>query len=362
MIFFLLAACAAVTIICLAFRRNLSDARARLIDDARSAITSFGRLEYALVGEGVPVLVIHGACGGFDQSVQMARALAERGYRLIAPSRFGYLGSTFPSGLTTSMQADAYAQLLDALGVKQVFVVAISAGEWSAMQFAIRYPHRCRALALIVPADHLPPGTLNHGGALVRAIFASDFIAWAVLKVAPFCPGAIRTMLGTDPKLVRDAEPAERVRVYDILERLLPVSARYAGTQFDIETATLREPFALESITCPVLTISAADDAFGTDTRAEWIAEGVPDGMAVIFPIGGHALVGRYSDALNAVVSFFRSSMTPRDPVDIRVGGTSTSSSAVRTRSFDVPEGSGRVNTRLPVVDGSIEVSNRVHA
>lgn len=306
-VFALLAAGATITIIFLAFRHDLSEARARLINDARWVVTSFGRLEYALLGEGVPVLVIHGACGGFDQSVQMAGNLVGRGYRLIAPSRFGYLGSGLPSGLTTSMQADAYAQLLDALGVERVFVVALSAGEWSVMQFAIRYPRRCRALALIVPPDHLPPGVLNHGGALVRAICASNFIAWAVAKLAPIWPGAMRAMLGTDPGLVRDAEPAERVRAYDILERLLPVNARYAGMQFDIETAALREPLALARITCPVLTISAADDAFGTAARAERIAEGVPDGRAVIFPAGGHALVGHCFDAMESVASFFDS-------------------------------------------------------
>jgi 2-hydroxy-6-oxonona-2,4-dienedioate hydrolase len=40
------------------------------------------------------------------------------------------------------MQADAYAQLLDSLGIVKVVVVGISAGAWSSMQFAIRYPDR----------------------------------------------------------------------------------------------------------------------------------------------------------------------------------------------------------------------------
>jgi len=67
----------------------------------------------------------------------MTGAMAGSGYQLIAPSRFGYLRSTMPDNLTTAMQADAYAQLLDLLGIDKVVVVGISAGAWSSLQFAI---------------------------------------------------------------------------------------------------------------------------------------------------------------------------------------------------------------------------------
>src|SRR5208337_1161039 len=145
--------------------------RSQLID------TSFGTVEYATLGKGKPVLVVHGAAGGFDQALEMTGALAERGFGLIAPSRFGYLGSTGSSKLTPATQADAYAALLDRLGIGTAPVVAISAGAWSALEFAARHPDRCQALVLLVPANQLPPQTQNYGGAVVRAIFSSDLIA-----------------------------------------------------------------------------------------------------------------------------------------------------------------------------------------
>ena len=58
--------------------------------------TSFAIMEYAQIGTGEPILVVHGAAGGFDQALDMAGPLAEHGYRLIAPSRFGYLRSGMP--------------------------------------------------------------------------------------------------------------------------------------------------------------------------------------------------------------------------------------------------------------------------
>jgi pimeloyl-ACP methyl ester carboxylesterase len=50
------------------------------------------------------------------------------GFRAVAPSRFGCLGSPLPPGATAADQADAYAVLLDALGIERAAVVGFSAG------------------------------------------------------------------------------------------------------------------------------------------------------------------------------------------------------------------------------------------
>jgi len=295
------------------FARDLPGARARLVGRSKTVETSFGTLEYAVMGQGEPILIVHGAGGGFDQGIDMTGAMAVGGYQLIAPSRFGYLRSTLPGNPTTAMQADAYAQLLDRLGIDKVVVVGISAGAWSSMQFAIRHPERCRALVLLVPANYLPAGTSIHGGAVVRAIFNSDFVAWAALKLMPIMPGGMtRMMLGTDAAVVRAAEPSEKARVQQVLEHLLPVSPRFGGMQFDIKTAATYEPYPIEKIACPVLTISAEDDRFGTAGRASYIAASVPDGRAIIFPTGGHALVGHYADALREITSFLQAAQERR--------------------------------------------------
>jgi len=290
------------------FARDLSLARARLAGQSETMQTSVGTLEYSVRGAGEPILAIHGAGGGFDQAIDMTGALVDHEYRLIAPSRFGYLRSSLPPDLTVAMQADAYAELLDHLGIDQVVVVGISAGAWSSLQFAIRHSQRCRALVLIVPADYLPAGTAVHGGAFVTAMISSDFFAWAALRLMSIVPGAMSgAMLGTAPAVVRSADAGEKARVGQLLDHLLPVSPRYEGMQFDIHTAAMREPYSIEKIACPVLTISAEDDRFGTAARARYIANSVAHGRALIFPSGGHALVGRYAEAMRESVAFIKS-------------------------------------------------------
>jgi 2-hydroxy-6-oxonona-2,4-dienedioate hydrolase len=289
------------------YARDLANARARLVGRSSTLETSFGTMEYADVGQGEPILIVHGAGGGFDQGLDMAGGLVEQGFRLIAPSRFGYLRSSRPAQLTTEMQADAYVELLDRLGIAKVNVVSISAGAWSALLLAIRHPDRVRALVLLVPADYLPPGMTIRGGAMVRAIFNSDFIAWAALKVMPLLPGGMsRMMLGTDPAVIRAANREERARVSQVVEHLLPVTPRVAGMNFDVATAAERRPYAIEKITCPVLAISAEDDRFGTAKRAKLIVDNFANGKLMVFPTGGHALVGHMVDAVREGTKFLR--------------------------------------------------------
>lgn len=159
----------------------------------------------------------------------------------------------------------------------------------------------------MVPADYLPQGTSIHGGSLVEAFFNSHFIAWGTLKMMRTEGGKMpQIMLGTDSAVVRTADASEKARVREIVDHLLPVSARVRGMQFDVKTAAAREPLDIAKIACPVLTISAEDDRFGTAVRARYIAANVANGRAVIFPTGGHALVGRYADALRERTAFLQ--------------------------------------------------------
>jgi pimeloyl-ACP methyl ester carboxylesterase len=134
----------------LRYRRDLKAARARLAAVERHVIaTRWGAVEYAERGCGDPVLVVHGIfhnCVGGLLSVR--DLLADR--RVIAPSRFGYLGSSMPPNATPAAQADALAALLDALDLDQIDVIGESAGATSALQLALRHPERVKHLAVLV--------------------------------------------------------------------------------------------------------------------------------------------------------------------------------------------------------------------
>ena len=108
----------------------MREARARLASlELATVSTPFGRVRYADQGEGPPVLIVHGITQGTDGGLDLlAKPWVPPGFRVVVPSRFGYLDSDLPPQATPEMQADAFVVLLDALEIPRACVLAASAG------------------------------------------------------------------------------------------------------------------------------------------------------------------------------------------------------------------------------------------
>lgn len=274
----------------------------------RTVATTSGELAYAETGVGPPVLMIHGSGGGYDQGSAMTEPLVARGYRVIAPSRFGYPGSTYPEDASPRAQADGFAQLLDALGIDEVVVIGGSAGAISATAFAVAFPERTTALVVIVPAIPVPgQGQVEPWSPfqerLVRAALQSDFLFWAAIR---FFPGRVtEAVLATDPALIAEASPQEKSRVNAILWRILPVSARAEGLLHDTRS-TAGITLDYEAIAVPTLAISAEDDLYRTAEGARHLSSVADGAELIIYPNGGHVWVGRNEELFSAIDGFIR--------------------------------------------------------
>lgn len=285
-------------------------ARARIAaGDSATAETRHGVMEYAVRGEGSPLLMIHGTGGGFDQGLSFARRLIDAGYKVIAPSRFGYLRSPLPADPSSENQADSFVDLLDALGIERVPVVGGSAGALSATAFAIRHPDRCSALVALVPASYAPGRSLAAPpGALTEFIInrglRSDFLFWLGLVTAE--SAMTGALLATDPALVAAASPEEQARATSILWDILPVSDRADGLLNDGRLAGNPAPMALETIRVPTLAMSLEDDRFDTIAAARYIAAEVPGAKLVTWPTGGHIWIGHDADVAAEIDGFLK--------------------------------------------------------
>jgi pimeloyl-ACP methyl ester carboxylesterase len=284
-------------------------ARAAVATGSTVIATRSGDMEYAEAGSGLPVLMLHGTGGGFDQGLGFVRRLWDGGgFRVIAPSRFGYLRTAFPADASTAAQADALVDLLDHLGIDRLPVMGGSAGALPAIEFAIRHPGRCAGLVAIVPAAFAPgrpPMRPNAvGAAIMRHALRSDLLFWAGMQLAE--DRMIATLLATDPALVHAAAPEEQARVRAILRSILPISARVQGLLNDGALAGSPAPQALERITAPTLAISLDDDRFLTADAARHIGATVPGARVVIYPTGGHVWVGRDAELTGEIAAFLR--------------------------------------------------------
>ena len=86
--------------------------------------TSLGFVEYTLKGSNGPdLLFIHGTPGGYDQTTE-----ATDKFRVLTPSRPGYLRTSILLGKTPLQQAKVFKALLEALGIDKVIVMGTSGG------------------------------------------------------------------------------------------------------------------------------------------------------------------------------------------------------------------------------------------
>ena len=291
-----------------AFRRDMAAARAPL---ARSQIidSPFGPIEYADVGRGPVVLMIHGSGGGFDQGLAFSERLDRDRFRIIAPSRFGYLRSAMPQDATPEMQADALAYLLEHLKVDQAVIFGGSAGALSAAQLALRHPERCRGLILGVPALYGPNRAPEERApapwpvrALTDLALRSDLVFWMAIRIAPDL--MTRMVLATEPAVLAAAGREEAARAKRVLRHILPISARHAGIAMDSATAGSPPPYPLEQLSCPLLSISARDDLYGTADAAAHAVALAPRGRLILFQEGGHLWAGHDAEVWAAVAGF----------------------------------------------------------
>jgi pimeloyl-ACP methyl ester carboxylesterase len=289
------------------FRHDMRDICAELETGSRQIELDHGIVEYGREGDGPPVFLIHGAGGGYDQGLFVGRELFGSGHDVIAPSRFGYLGSGLPEDSQPSAQADVHAALLDHLKVPSAIVLGISAGAPSAIELALRHPEHVRALILVVPRAWAPGVEVSAERIEAnRPIFnmvmkGQDFAWWTATM---FARRRLLRFLGVPERVYNAADPLERDRLNWIARGVLPLSRRLRGIIAD--SSARIEPWPLERITAPTLVISAKDDLFNTLPAARWTAEHVPDAELMILESGGHLLSGQSEEVRARIVDFLR--------------------------------------------------------
>jgi pimeloyl-ACP methyl ester carboxylesterase len=283
------------------YSRDLQAAQQlQLADGGRVVQTKVGLIEYATYGEGPPVLLSHELLGGFNHGLLIARTQFGEGFHAIAVSRFGYLGTPLPADASPAAQADAYAALLDTLGIQRVAIAGTSSGGASAIQFALRHPDRTSALVLLSatgPGDTPPPPR-----SLMNLLFGSDFVFWTWQTYAG--SSLLSAMGVTSGSQAQPNDPFLR----ELMPRFLPISDRTAGALNDMYVTNSEfKDFAFERIAVPTLAINAVDDTLAPLDYARARAERIPGVRFITLGSGGHLLLAQHERVKAELADFLGS-------------------------------------------------------
>ncbi len=256
---------------------------------AKSAQLSYGAMTYIDEGEGEVILSVHGIFGGYDQAYDSVKNRKDKN-RLLAPSRFGYLGSDVRGEGTPKEQAAAFEELLDHLDIDRAFVLGTSAGGTPAIRFALDYPERVKGLILYCSAMPVPekPKTYLEYQAPPEPLL-SDY---AMYLISPLMPA----MMGMPASTVQTIQPVAERKVGVVLDGRL--------TNPDMERNF--DQYPIEALQAPVLILHSEDDPVASFEKVKQVQHRFPNLTLVSFPDGGHMMTGHGEEIDRALDNFLR--------------------------------------------------------
>jgi pimeloyl-ACP methyl ester carboxylesterase len=109
--------------------------------------TDHGEIEYRTIGNGQPIVFIHGGHSNCHETLSCKGFDLER-FQLIIPSRPGYGNTPLANNNTPGKAAGLIAELLEILSIDKAIIYGISAGGLTAIELAAVFPDKVDKLIL----------------------------------------------------------------------------------------------------------------------------------------------------------------------------------------------------------------------
>ena len=249
----------------------------------------------------LPVIVLlHGAQNDHSVWALQSRALAHRGFAVLAPDLPGHGRSGGPPLDTVEAMAAWALGLLGAAGVGQALLVGHSMGSLIALEAAHTAPQRVSGLALLGATFPMKVSDALLDSARSEPQVAIDLVAsWSH---AAWLPGPSSASPGTS--------------VFNSARRLMQrMAARGVDDLFHTDFAACNAyangALAAASIACPTLFVQGRKDVM-TPPRSATALTGAIKQARIVSVDAGHAMMSEAPDAvLAALLGFARETQAP---------------------------------------------------
>lgn len=256
-------------------------------------------LHHVRGGDGPPLVFVHGVMGDWATWAPQWPAFTPHYACTSYSRRYNHPNrNDMPSPDHSALvEAEDLRQLLDALGLDRVVLVASSYGAFVALALAVAHPQRVRAIVATEPAM-LCYADFSAEGRAVRAAFERDVVAPAnaafrqgedALGVTLMTGGIAGAAAAQGQALQRRLRSAHAMRMLALSSNEFP----------------LLPPAALAALTMPVLLVSGAETPAIHRETFRNVAAAMPQAACVVVPGAGHAVARDQPRAFNEAALHF---------------------------------------------------------
>ncbi len=278
--------------------------------------TSMGPIHYVSQGEGPVILLSHMEGSGSD-NVKLFKKLTEAGFKIICPSRPGYLKTPLAQNTDFKYQSELFAELLHVLKIDQkVVMLGISAGGPAAIEFAKKYPDKCSDLILI----NSPADKLFETSQIEAALFPikvpviknqSDIYSWILWQMARYNSKMIISKIIEASTAGSNSEVDQLINslknnvetkndIINYLGVISPIINRRVGVMNDLKNLKLYEKND-QRLRMPTLIIQSKTDKTIDFSHAEKIKDDSRNAEIFAYSGSGHAYW--FNEDLNLISS-----------------------------------------------------------
>ena len=236
------------------------------------------------LGEGPPVVMLHGLLGSPHYLLPLARSLARSGRRVLVPWLPGHGPSDRLEPFGFDAAADLLADAADAAGAERPAVAGHSFGAPLAVTWASRRP-----VSSLVAASPVGVAPLDLGPALRALRFSRAIARAAPSAAAPLAGNRLgrRLVFGWFVGMARP-DAVDPVMGADLVRAAATAEPGLRAMLTQLQRLDLAE--AARRVECPSLVVRAEHDRLIPDEMAERYAELLPNGRIETVPGTGHAI------------------------------------------------------------------------
>jgi pimeloyl-ACP methyl ester carboxylesterase len=258
-----------------------------------------GMVNVIELGEGPPVVFIHGLGGSWQNWLEQLPVFAER-HRVVAFDLPGFGASPMPEGrISIGGYVQTSLALLEALGIERAALVGNSMGGLIAAELALAAPGRVSHLALISPAG-VPVPVRAREVPVLRALY--PVVALGGRWISAHAEEIVRRARLRNLLLGTVAHRPERLPAELAAEQLRGMGKPGLWPAFeDLVAHSVSERLA--AISCPTLIVWGERDHVLPAHHADVFAAAIPGARKVVYPDTAHVAMFERPREVNALLA-----------------------------------------------------------